>query len=58
MVSVNSKDGLLYGSHQGGVVVEKIFLGASVGAAYTPLSIDGEGRIHAENLGQVLVIGE
>jgi hypothetical protein len=57
-VYANSEDGALYAIKQGGKTAESIFLGESVGAAYTPLSIDGKGRIYAENLGTLFVVGE
>ncbi|MEP7126848.1 MAG: hypothetical protein ABJE95_38310 [Byssovorax sp.] len=56
-VFANSEDGALYAVPQGGKTAKSIFLGESVGAAYTPLSIDAKGRIFAENLGSLFVVG-
>lgn len=57
-VYANSEDGALYAIPQGGESATQIFLGESVGAAYTPMSIDGKGRIYAENLGTLFVVGD
>ena len=57
-VYANSEDGALYSIPQGGKSAKSIFLGESVGAAYTPLSIDAKGRIYAENLGTLFVVGD
>ena len=35
-----------------------IFLQQAIGAAYTPLSIDEQGRVYAENYGSLHVVGE
>jgi outer membrane protein assembly factor BamB len=58
VVYANGEDGVLYAIQQGGALTESIFLGEAVAAAYTPLSIDAEGRIYTENAGQLYVIGE
>jgi hypothetical protein len=34
-----------------------VFLNRTVGAAYTPLAIDPEGRIYAMNNGELSVLG-
>ena len=57
-VYANSEDGALYAIPQGGKTAKQIFLGESVGAAYTPLSIDAKGRIYAENLGTLFIVGD
>jgi hypothetical protein len=57
-VFANGEDGVLYSIAQGGKLNASLFLRESVGAAYTPLSIDAEGRIHAENFGTLNVVGE
>lgn len=57
-VYANSEDGALYAIPQGGKTSKQIFLGESIGAAYTPLSIDAKGRIYAENLGTLFVVGD
>jgi hypothetical protein len=57
-IYANGEDGALYAIPQGGKAATSIFLGESVGAAYTPLSIDKKGRIYAENLGTLFVVGD
>lgn len=57
-VYANGEDGVLYAIPQGGGKPETIFLAQSIGAAYTPLSIDHAGRIYAENFGSLFVVGE
>ena len=61
-VYVNSEDGNVYEIPQGhtGVFTTptgKTFLNASVGAAYTPLSIGQDGRIYTQNNGHMIVVG-
>jgi hypothetical protein len=57
-VYANSEDGALYAVPQGGESAQQIFLGESIGAAYTPLSVDDKGRIYAENVGTLFVVGD
>jgi hypothetical protein len=57
-VFANGEDGVLYAIDQGGTSAESLFLNQSIGAAYTPLSIDAKGRIYAENFGTLFVVGE
>ena len=57
-VHANGEDGVLYSIAQGGTLNASLFLRESVGAAYTPLSIDAQGRLHAENFGTLVVVGE
>jgi hypothetical protein len=57
-VLANGEDGVLYAIRQGGQEAATLFLRESVGAAYTPLSIDGQGRVYAENFGSLYVVGE
>ncbi len=64
-VYVASEDGFIYvfdQSHSGGAVFTtpkfKIFTNLAVGAAYTPFSIDRQGRLYAQNNGHLFVIGE
>jgi hypothetical protein len=40
-----------------GKLRDQIFLDSALGAAYTPLSIDGEGRILTQNNGHLFVVG-
>jgi hypothetical protein len=61
-VYVNSEDGNVYEIPQGhtGVFTAptgKMFLNASVGAAYTPLSIGQDGKIYTQNNGHMIVVG-
>jgi hypothetical protein len=57
-VYANGEDGVLYAIPQGGGKAEKLFLNQSIGAAYTPLSIDAKGRVYAENFGTLFIVGE
>lgn len=57
-VYANGEDGVLYAIPQGGGKAQAIFLRQSIGAAYTPLSIDAKGRVYAENFGSLYVVGE
>ena len=54
----NSEDGNLYSIYQGGNERQRIFLGQALGAAYTPLAIDGRGRIYTQNSGHLYVVGQ
>jgi hypothetical protein len=56
-VYVNSEDGNLYRIGQGGVLMKQLFLNWAIGAAYTPLSIGGDGKIYTQNAGVVYVVG-
>jgi hypothetical protein len=56
-VFAGSEDGALYAIPQGGKAAARLFLRESVGAAYTPLSIDASGRVYAENFGTLVVAG-
>jgi hypothetical protein len=56
-VYVNSEDGNLYAIPQGGVGVTNIFQQLAIGAAYTPVSIGGDGRIYSQNDGHLFVVG-
>ncbi len=65
-VYVESEDGNVYVIPQGhtGVFdmgspdVKRLFLKLALGAAYTPFSIDREGRLYAQNAGHLFVVGE
>ncbi len=61
-VYVESEDGNIYVLAQGhsGVFTTptfKLFTNLAVGAAYTPFSIDHEGRLYAQNNGHLFVVG-
>jgi len=57
VVYVNSEDGGLYTLNQGGTVKDHLFLQLAIGAAYTPLSIGGDGKIYTQNAGHLFVVG-
>jgi len=56
-VYANSEDGWVYKIAQGGRLVHRTFLLQSLGAAYTPVSIDRKGRLFSINGGDLFVIG-
>jgi hypothetical protein len=58
-----AEDGFLYSIAQGGTGVvtawkERLFLLQALGAAYTPLSMGPEGRVYAQNVGHLFVVGK
>jgi hypothetical protein len=57
VVYANAEDGYLYAVEQGGHVRDRIFLDEALGAAYTPVSLDEEGRVYAQNAGKLFVVG-
>jgi outer membrane protein assembly factor BamB len=57
-VFVNSEDGRLYSIRPNGKLRDQIFLDTALGAAYTPLSIDGDGKILTQNNGHLFVVGK
>ena len=57
VVYANAEDGNVYAIDQGGTLRERIFLTLALGAAYTPLSIGGDGRIYTQNDGRLFVVG-
>jgi hypothetical protein len=56
-VYANSEDGNLYAIGQGGVLIQNIFQQLAIGAAYTPASMDNNGRIYSQNDGHLFVVG-
>jgi hypothetical protein len=56
-VYANSEDGWVYKIRQGGQIVDRTFLLQSLGAAYTPISIDRHGRLFSLNGGDLFVVG-
>ena len=63
VVYANSEDGRLYAIGQGheGVFTapaQSLFLNLAIGAAYTPLSLQPNGRILTQNNGHLFVIGK
>ena len=57
-VYANSEDGNLYAIGQGGFLEQKIFQQLAIGAAYTPASLGGDGRIYTQNDGHLFVVGQ
>ena len=47
----------LYVINQGGTLKDHLFLNLAIGAAYTPLSMDGTGKIYTQNDGHLFVVG-
>ncbi|HXH92436.1 MAG TPA: hypothetical protein VNN25_12715, partial [Thermoanaerobaculia bacterium] len=56
-VYANGEDGILYAIAQGGIVLDRFSLSAPLGAAYTPLAIDAQGRIYAQSGGHLFAVG-
>lgn len=56
-VFANAEDGFLYAIAQGGTLQQRIFLDSALGAAYTPLSLGGDGRVYTQNNGTLFVVG-
>jgi hypothetical protein len=53
-----SEDGNIYTINQGGTLHDSRFLSLSLGAAYTPTAMDSQGRLFAQNYGDVFVLGK
>jgi len=53
-----NENGKLYAIDRNGAVKESVFLERTLGAAYTPLALDAEGRIYAMNFGVLTVLGK
>ncbi len=56
-IYAGGEDGVLYAIGQGGVDKGHLFLSMSLGAAYTPISIDHAGRLYQQNDGILSVVG-
>jgi hypothetical protein len=54
----NSEDGNLYIIDSNGGQVAHSFLELALGAAYTPIALDSQGRIYALNAGTMRVLGQ
>jgi hypothetical protein len=52
-----AEDGFLYAIRSDGTLRKSLFLEEPLGAAYTPLAIDAEGRLYAQNAGHFFVAG-
>jgi len=57
VVYANSEDGNLFALNQGGTLKQKIFQQLALGAAYTPASIGGDGKLYSQNDGHMYVVG-
>ena len=57
VVYANNEDSNLYAIGPGGELRGRIFLNLSLGAAYTPLALDDDGRIYTQNNGSLYVVG-
>ncbi len=57
VVYANSEDGFLYAIERDGSLRRRIFLDLALGAAYTPLSIGGDGLVYTQNYGHLFVVG-
>jgi len=57
VVYANSEDGRLYSINQGGTLKQFIFQQQNLGAAYTPASLGGDGKIYSQNDGRLFVVG-
>jgi hypothetical protein len=55
-VYANSEDGNLFAILQGGTLKQKIFQQLALGAAYTPTSLGGDGKIYTQNAGHLFVV--
>jgi hypothetical protein len=58
IVYANSEDGNLFAINQGGTLKQKIFQQLALGAAYTPASLGGDGKIYSQNAGHLFVVGK
>lgn len=56
-VYVNAEDGILYALGQGGVLLDHLSLAGPLGAAYTPLAVDAQGRVYAQTGGHLYAVG-
>jgi outer membrane protein assembly factor BamB len=52
-----NEDGAIYAIASDGAIRKRLPLKQPLGAAYTPLSLDGTGRIYAQNAGHLFVLG-
>ena len=57
VVYANSEDGNLYAINQGGTLKKSLFQQLALGAAYTPASLGGDGKIYTQNAGHLFVVG-
>jgi hypothetical protein len=52
-----NEDGNLYVIDKFGRQRAKVFLSKTIAAAYTPVSLDAQGRVYAQNNGELYVLG-
>jgi outer membrane protein assembly factor BamB len=57
-VYANSEDGNMYAITSNGQLRDTIFLDRALGAAYTPVALDRQGRVFALNAGRLSVLGQ
>jgi len=57
IVYANSEDGWVYAISADGSLFQRIFLNLAIGAAYTPLSIGGDGILYTQNDGHLFAVG-
>jgi outer membrane protein assembly factor BamB len=53
----NSDDGHLYAIDRTGTLRDSIFLDVTLGAAYSPVAIGGDGLVYAQNSGHLIAAG-
>ena len=57
IIYANSEDGNLFALNPDGTLKQEIFQQLALGAAYTPTSIGGDGKIYSQNAGHLFVVG-
>lgn len=57
VVYANNEDSNLYAIGPGGELRGRIFLNLSLGAAYTSIALDDDGRIYTQNNGSLYGVG-
>jgi len=57
VVYANAEDGFVYAIAQGGALRDRLFLSSALGAAYTPVSLSGDGFVFTQNNGVVYRVG-
>jgi outer membrane protein assembly factor BamB len=53
----NSEDGNVYAIGADGQLLDHLLLDTALGASYTPVALDREGRVYALNAGRLYVVG-
>jgi outer membrane protein assembly factor BamB len=56
-VYANGEDGILYAIAQGGILLNRFPLAGPLGAAYTPVAIDAQGRVYSQTGGHLFAVG-